>query len=298
VTACNANALDALGRAIVERHGGRWTAAGGMCRCPAHDDRTPSLSVRPGDRRLLFHCFAGCDTAAVIGALRDRGLIDPERRRGGHSGHRPDRRRGSGHRAAAARLWADARPVQGSPAQAYLHARGLTLAAADLRYHPHTPYGRGDEVIFRPALLAAVRDEAGLVAVHRTFLDLRSKSIASLKLPKRALGALGTGGVRLFPPADGVLGWAEGIESAISATMLTGIPCWATLGNERFARVALPAGVERLILFLDADTGGRRAEQLARDTLRGTSVEIEARNPGRACADWNDLLLSAQRAVR
>jgi hypothetical protein len=62
--------------------------------------------------------------------------------------------------------------------------------------------------------------------------------------------------------------------------------------------VALPAGVERLILFLDADTGGRRAEQLARDTLRGTSVEIEARNPGRACADWNDLLLSAQRAVR
>ena len=52
--------LEGLGRVIVERLGGEWQRSGGMCRCPAHDDRTPSLSVRPGERRLLFHCFAGC----------------------------------------------------------------------------------------------------------------------------------------------------------------------------------------------------------------------------------------------
>ena len=36
------------GRLLVERLGGRWSDSGGMCRCPAHEDRTPSLSVRPG----------------------------------------------------------------------------------------------------------------------------------------------------------------------------------------------------------------------------------------------------------
>lgn len=42
-----------------------WTAL-----CPAHDDKNPSLSVKEGDdRRILFHCHAGCDPASVAGAL-------------------------------------------------------------------------------------------------------------------------------------------------------------------------------------------------------------------------------------
>lgn len=44
---------------------GAWTA-----RCPAHADRSPSLSVKAlPDGRILMHCFGGCDTEAVLGAL-------------------------------------------------------------------------------------------------------------------------------------------------------------------------------------------------------------------------------------
>jgi hypothetical protein len=44
---------------------GRWSA-----RCPAHEDRAPSLSIREtDDGRVLLHCFGGCQTEAVIGAL-------------------------------------------------------------------------------------------------------------------------------------------------------------------------------------------------------------------------------------
>lgn len=40
------------------------------CVCPAHDDRSPSLSVREaGDGRVLLHCFAGCHADAVVAAL-------------------------------------------------------------------------------------------------------------------------------------------------------------------------------------------------------------------------------------
>jgi len=44
---------------------GSWIA-----RCPAHPDRTPSLTVREvDDGRVLVHCFTGCEVEAVIGAV-------------------------------------------------------------------------------------------------------------------------------------------------------------------------------------------------------------------------------------
>lgn len=44
---------------------GRWLA-----RCPAHNDHTPSLSIREGDDgRVLLLCRTGCRTEAVLSAL-------------------------------------------------------------------------------------------------------------------------------------------------------------------------------------------------------------------------------------
>lgn len=44
---------------------GSWTAC-----CPAHNDKGPSLAVRElDDGRTLVHCFAGCETASVLGAI-------------------------------------------------------------------------------------------------------------------------------------------------------------------------------------------------------------------------------------
>ena len=50
----------------VKRTGtGRWLA-----RCPAHEDKSPSLSVREmDDGRILLHDFAGCDVEHVLGAV-------------------------------------------------------------------------------------------------------------------------------------------------------------------------------------------------------------------------------------
>jgi len=44
---------------------GRW-----MCKCPAHEDRGPSLSIRElEDGRVLIHCFAGCGSGDVLAAI-------------------------------------------------------------------------------------------------------------------------------------------------------------------------------------------------------------------------------------
>ena len=48
------------------RHSGR---GGYTARCPAHEDRTASLSITSGDDgRVLLHCFAGCSAADVVSA--------------------------------------------------------------------------------------------------------------------------------------------------------------------------------------------------------------------------------------
>jgi hypothetical protein len=63
------------GEIIAKALGGHKTGAGWTAPCPAHDDREPSLSVRSADGdSMLVRCHAGCEQAAVIAALRSRGL--------------------------------------------------------------------------------------------------------------------------------------------------------------------------------------------------------------------------------
>lgn len=50
--------LDAVKRTGTNRY---------IARCPAHNDRHPSLSVRElDDGRVLLHCWAGCDVASIL----------------------------------------------------------------------------------------------------------------------------------------------------------------------------------------------------------------------------------------
>jgi putative DNA primase/helicase len=67
-------AAEILARALkARRSGSGWTA-----RCPAHDDRDPSLSIRDAGGKVLVHCHAGCSEGDVVGALKDLGLWEAE----------------------------------------------------------------------------------------------------------------------------------------------------------------------------------------------------------------------------
>jgi len=44
----------------------RNTYDGFIAQCPAHDDYNPSLHLTPTETGVLLHCFAGCQTAAVL----------------------------------------------------------------------------------------------------------------------------------------------------------------------------------------------------------------------------------------
>lgn len=50
---------------VRQRGAGQWSA-----RCPAHDDKGPSLSIKQrDDGALLLHCFGGCAVEQIVGAV-------------------------------------------------------------------------------------------------------------------------------------------------------------------------------------------------------------------------------------
>lgn len=272
---------------IVQSLGGIWRREGAMCHCPVHEDRRPSLSVRVGTSSLLFKCFAGCDAVDVIREIRRRRFAIPA----DHCGGRIElSRRSTSFSDLARKIWEEALPISGTPAARYLASRGIDACPSSLRYHPAAPLGPGRAVRFRPALIAAVCQRNGLVSVQRAFLNPAGNGLAGdLAKPKLTLGRPLKGAVKLVP-ANTVLGLAEGVESALSAIQLTGIPTWATLGSERLPLIDIPASVRRLILLPDADASGRVAEFKAREAYAGLNLEIETIWPWYDRKDWNDVL--------
>jgi hypothetical protein len=49
--------------------GARPVRGGWLARCPAHDDRAPSLSVAERNGRVLLHCHAGCEVRSIADAM-------------------------------------------------------------------------------------------------------------------------------------------------------------------------------------------------------------------------------------
>lgn len=279
--------LEQQGRAIVERLGGRWANGGGMCKCPSHDDSSPSLSIRTGDRSLFFHCFSGCETVDVMRALRRSGQVGRE---GVLSTEEPAKPKSGNLDALLEKVWNGAQPIGGTAAEEYLASRGITVSSNQLRFHPRVQLGSKAEASYHRAMLAALRDGTGrLIALHRTFLAPAKPTKAAFENPKRLLGYPGKGAVRLAAAGE-VLGLAEGIETALAARMVYNIPVWAVLGNERFGMIDIPTTVKRIVILADNDAGGKRAAKLARDGLGGKGIELQELWPMNDCNDWADIV--------
>src|SRR5262249_8937558 len=137
------NAAHQLARALgAKRSGRQW-----VCRCPAHDDATPSLIFWQGHSAIRFKCFAGCEPADVIEALRRRGLLDDREPGHGTSISTPRVKRvpidldeeRARNLALAQRIWNEAVCIEGTPGASFLHKRGIDIALVpdfgSLRWH-------------------------------------------------------------------------------------------------------------------------------------------------------------------
>ncbi len=189
--------------------------------------------------------------------------------------HTPPRRPSlpkSGHALEVARIVDGCQPIAGTVAEVYLRSRGLTdPGSPDLRYHPDlTDY---DARRGWSGIVAIVRDGAGAPTggIHRTFL----LDDGSAKAPpgKKMLDAVGGGSVRLAAVGDdGHLGIAEGIETALSAHAIFGVPTWAALSADGLRRWQWPAGISRVTIFADAGDAGAQAAAILAERLSAAGI--------------------------
>ncbi|MEC7930881.1 MAG: hypothetical protein VX218_01145, partial [Pseudomonadota bacterium] len=230
---------------IVRQLGGKWQGDFAMCRCPAHTDGKASLSIRVGDRAVLFHCFAGCTADAIMAALRSGKILAP-------ADHDPGQRQEgkADLNKLAVAVWRHADPFAGTLADRYLReGRSIISDGINARFDPRCQCGAGAAKAFAPALIVPIEEDAGVIAIHRTFLTPDGRWKADMDEPKRMLGNPGVGAVRWGGiPRDGILRLAEGVEDAASVMNLLGPGhfVWPVLGIERYQAVAIPQSIHTI----------------------------------------------------
>ncbi|MGB3320293.1 MAG: toprim domain-containing protein [Sphingopyxis granuli] len=206
-----------------------------------------------------------------------------------------------GTRAAARRLWAASKPIEGTPVSDYLASRGLGVAGAagSLRYHPRCYYraSRDDPPDVRsawPAMIAAVTDDRGaVVGVHRTWLAPPGGK-APVADPRRAMGHLLGHGVR-FGAAGDVMAAGEGIETMLSLReVLPSLPMIAGLSAAHLAAIVFPSALRRLYVAFDKDPAGTGALATLVERAVDVGIELVPLPPERD--DFNDDLRALGRA--
>jgi putative DNA primase/helicase len=238
--------------------GGRKAGDGWTVRCPAHDDRTPSLSIRDADtNKVLVRCHAGCDQERVIAALRRRGLWGDGPRTLSHVTHLVERKPDQRSEAALA-IWQSAKPVNGTLVETYLASRGIHLPPLDaMRFHAGLKHPSGG---IWPAMVALVtRGHDGTpLAIHRTFLTRDGTGKAPVNPSRMMLGPCRGGAVRLTAHGD-ILMVGEGIETCLAAMQATGYAAWAALSTSGLRTLDLPDEVQDVIVLADGDEAGEAA---------------------------------------
>ena len=107
-----------------------------------------------------------------------------------------------------------------------------------------------------------IRPDGVVLALHRTYLtaDGCKAPVPTVKKPTSAAGPLAASAcIPLHDPQQGVIGIAEGIETAQAAHLASGLPTVAAYCAGNLAAHTWPPGVRRIVVFADADPAGAAA---------------------------------------
>ena len=271
--------------------------------CPCHSDENPSLSIKEVNDNVLVHCFAGCDGKQVLQELWSRGIVNMERdivdcadyKRNAYYAEqdqveqkREIERQGRDY---AKTLWNEGVSIVKSPGEAYFQSRGLKTGYEWFRWNP-----------FKNEVLAVIRDGDNVFqGIHRTFVVGGKKT--GVKVNGKILGGhIDTHYASLAGSTQkpGLFAVAEGIETALSFTRLTGMFCWPLINAANMANFEPHSSVRVLNIAADLDgaglTAAERLQSAAINIYKVPFVEIwlpgDHNLPGtvRHKMDFNDVL--------
>lgn len=252
------------------------------------------------------HCGAGTGVDLVM-KLKGLSFIEAKEEIERHIGkthvstpraQKFETQRDADRREQMAALWGRARPLNGADlASRYLAARGIRGGSwpISVRFIDDLPYWDEESKTrtLLPAMLAKFAAPDGKSAIlHRTYLEEPGRK-ASIEKPRMIMpGRIPPGGaVRLSEPAE-TMGIAEGIETALSASAIFGIPVWSALSSGGLVKWQPPEKAKCVLIFGDNDKSfaGQNAAYALGYRLATEDYQVEVRVPDEPGADWNDEL--------
>ena len=261
--------------------------------CPFHSDRTPSLTLyqsKAGWRWQCFGCGLGGDVIDWLAALHRLPVADAARLLAGgnvpsvHVAAPPpaDKAHKGEH---ARKIWCDALPIAGTPAETYLRRRNIDIGLPDcLRFAQLRFAGE-----VRPMLIAAVAGPDNRVqAIHRIILkDDGTKADLDGGKVKFSLGPVMGGAIRLTPAANGML-LCVGVEDALTLLQQQGQAVWAVTGDVALPAVQLPVGVRSVVVAHDNDASGKSAGKKTANKLASEGRQVRLIQPLSGFKDFNE----------
>ena len=198
-------------------------------------------------------------------------------------------------RPALNKLWLLSSYLTGSDmASKYLHSRGLVLRPRNIRYNKscYEP----DSNRRMDSLIARIQNIDGKpIGLYRIYLENNRK--ANIIAPKKIMPAtesLRGSSIRLFSSRSkffetGVLGVAEGIETAIACSHYFQVATWACLTSTLMSSWLPPKQIRRVFIFGDNDSNyaGQEAAYKLGHLLHNRGFITEVLIPDKP-GDWAD----------
>ncbi|WP_294211366.1 CHC2 zinc finger domain-containing protein [uncultured Sphingomonas sp.] len=280
--------------------------------CPLHADRTPSFTIYGDDRRFrCFGCGEGGDVLDLVmklygvklrGAIEmlDGGALREVEQQRAPAKPKPDLR------PVAQRIVNSSVPIEGTPAEAYLRSRGITMALPHTlrfaRLAPPTIEGNGVLAAngpgLLPALVAIVTDAGGqLVGLQRTYLteDGRKAAVVATESDRKpkvkySLGNVIGGAIQLGPPAASML-VTEGLEDGLTLAQALGRSVWVAAGTSMMPLMVLPDVTRAVVIGADGDEAGDIAAGKAAEAFGKAGLAVRIMRPTPPHKDFNAELM-------
>ncbi|WP_267386174.1 CHC2 zinc finger domain-containing protein [Sphingomonas sp. GC_Shp_3] len=294
----------------LHRAGNEWKGC-----CPFHQDRTPSFTIYANDRRA--HCFGcgwsgdvldfvqqayGVKLREAIGILDGGALAELEQQRA------PAKPK-TDMRPIAQRIVNGSAAIEGTPAEAYLRSRGITMPL------PHTlrfarlapPKIEGNGLLaangpgLLPALIAIVTNPAGaLLGLQRTYLTQDGRKAATTPTDtdrkpkvKYSLGNVVGGSIQLGPPAASML-VTEGLEDGLTLAQALGRSVWVAAGTSMMPQMTFGDVTKAIVIGADGDAAGKVAADKAAEAFCAAGLAVRIMRPAPSHKDFNAELMAVK----